>query len=88
MVSKARPERTGGSRKREKLEAEEFIASMHQRRMDWAMYLAVFLGVVFAIVVLLQAIGYSNLPSKPFYVIVASLVATITYVVRATYRRY
>ena len=86
MNSKVRPRRTEGSR-REKLEPEEFLVSM-ERRKDWAMYFVIFLGVVFAIVVLLQSLGFSHLSSKLFYVIVTSLLAIVTYVVRAAYRRY
>jgi hypothetical protein len=87
MGSEARPRRTEGSRKREKdkVKAEEFLVSMERRR-NWAMYIAIFLSVVFATVVLLQSLGYSNLPETTFYLIVASLLAIITFVVRAAYK--
>ena len=85
MGSKARPKRTEGSRKRERVEPEEFLVSMERRR-NWAMYIALFLSVVFATVVLLQSLGYSDLPEKPFYLIVAGLLAIITFVVRAAYK--
>jgi high-affinity Fe2+/Pb2+ permease len=86
MGSKARPRRTEGSRKREKIETEEFLVSMEQRHRNWAMYIAVFLTVVFATIVLLQSLGYSHLPDKPFYAIIATLLAVITYVVRAAFK--
>lgn len=87
MSSKARPEKTEGSRHREKIEPEEFIAKVkEEERKNWAMYLALFLGVFFAAIVLLQSLGYSHLSEKPFYAIVVGLLAIISYVVRAAYK--
>ena len=86
MGSKARPRRTEGSRKRERIDTEEFLVSMKRQHRNWAMYLAIFLSVVFAAIVLLQSLGYSRLPEKPFYAIVATLLAVITYVVRAAFK--
>jgi uncharacterized membrane protein (DUF485 family) len=86
MDSKVRPRRTEASRRREKIEPEEFLAAMQEQRRNWAMYLAVFLGVVFAVIVLLQSLGYAYLSEKTFYAIVVSLLAVISYVVRAAYR--
>lgn len=86
MGLKARPKRTEGSRHREKIEPEEFIVTMEERRRNWAMYLAVFLGLFFAAIVLLQSLGYSHLSEKPFYAIIVGLLAIISYVVRAAYK--
>jgi nicotinamide riboside transporter PnuC len=86
MISKARPKRTKGSRDTDKLEPEEFIASM-ERRKDWATVLALFLGVVFAAVVILQALGYSKLEAKPFVAIVLSLLGVMTFVIKAAFKR-
>jgi hypothetical protein len=86
MDSKAKPRRKEASRRREKIETEEFLAAMQEQRRNWATYLAVFLGVVFAAIALLQSLGYANLSEKTFYAIVVSLLAIITYVVRAAFR--
>jgi hypothetical protein len=86
MVSKARPKRTKGSRDTDRLEPEEFIASMERRR-DWVVVLACFLAVVFAAVVILQALGYSKLEAKPFTAIVLSLLGVMTFAIKAAYRR-
>lgn len=86
MDSKVRPRRTEVSRRREKVEPEEFVAAMQEQRRNWAMYLAMFLGVVFAAIALLQSLGYAHLSETTFYAIVVSLLAIITFVVRAAFR--
>jgi hypothetical protein len=85
-MASRKPKRTGGSPRRERLEPEEFIAKMSQRRKNIVLYLAVLLDLLFMIIVLLQALGYAHLSSRTLYAIVASLLATTAYVIRAAFR--
>ena len=88
MPSTAQPKRTKGSHNRERVEPEQFIAELEPLRLRrWAMYLALFLGVVFAAVVILQALGLSHLPPRAFYVIVVSLLGIVTFFIRAAFKQ-
>lgn len=88
MVLKDPPARPKASHKKEHLDAEAFFVEVQeQNRKNWAMYLATFFGVVFASILLLQALGYAHLQPELIYAIVAGMVTTVTIVIRAVWKR-
>lgn len=65
------------------LEAKEWFQEVEgNKRKNVITYLVAFLATGFMGIIFLQALGYSHLPIKSFYAIVAGLVAAVGYVMR------
>jgi hypothetical protein len=85
-MASRKPKRTRGSQRREILEPKEFISDMSERRKNIALWLVVSLDVLFMLLVILQALNFTHLSQRIIYAIVASLLATNAYVIRAAFK--